>query len=399
MNIVIMNKEFESIALIEKIISLIWNDKFNEAGDFELYLPAGAYDTQLFKIGYYVYTTLSDRLMIIEETVCETGAEDGDFLTIKGHSLESILTRRVVDTETNISGNLQDGIAALLNAHVISPSDPKRKIPNVIFERSNDSRITALTMDAQYSGGENLYDVIQEALATNKIGMKMLRDSENRFVFSLYMGVDRSYAQEEIPWVAFSPEYENIISSDYTESIENYKNQIIVVGSYDEPPEKDEDSEEPPIGGEEPPTEVEPVEEKEPIPIRIEVGDNSGLDRFEFYVDARDITSRIVNEDEDDPTAEEEYLTEEEFRQKLIERGNQTLDEHKMEKDFNAEVDYNQNFKMGVDYFLGDILQVSNSYGMTASLRVNEYIISVSETGEEHYPKFVNPEKEEATTA
>lgn len=398
MNLLVLDKEFISIAYIEKFISFLWNDRFNEAGDFELYLPAGAYDQSYFSIGNYIWTSLSpNRLMIIETVNCETGSEDGDFLTISGRSLESILARRVIDIETDLTGSLQDGIERLLNEHVINPSDPKRQIPNITFKKSDDPRITELTTENVYSGGENLYDVIQEMLSANKIGMKMLRDNENQFIFELYMGVDRSYKQEELPWVVFSHEYENLISSEYNESILDYKNQIIVVGQYDEPPEENEgDDTDIGEGGDVEIKPSTPIVEKEPIPIRIEVGDNSGLDRFEYYVDARDITSQVMP-DEDDPDAEEIYLTEDEFREKLIERGNEELENHKKEIEFDAEVDYTHQFKMGIDYFLGDILQVSNNYGNECSLRVNEYIISIDQSGEQHYPKFVNPEKEDET--
>lgn len=390
MNIFILNERFESILLVEMIQSFIWNDRFNEAGDFELYIPAKAYDMSLFKIGYYVMTILSDRLMIIEKVICETGAEDGDFITVSGRSIESILSRRVIIEQTDISGPLQDGIETLLNQNVIAPEDPKRTIPGFVFRKSSDQRILNITIDVQYEGGENLYDSIRELLSTNKVGMRVVRDSSNTFIFELYLGVDRSHAQKIVPWVVFSPEFENLITSEYTESIMDYKNQIIVVGSYDEKPEEQ-------VPGEDISA---PIEQKEPKEIRVEIGDHSGLDRFEHYEDARDITSRIINEDSSSNPGEEtedEYLTEEEFTNKLIERGNKALDEYKKEITFDAEVDYTQNFIMGRDYFLGDILQVSNSYGMSCSLRVNEYIISISASGEEHYPKFVNPEKEDTT--
>lgn len=380
MNIFVLNKNFESILLVEMIQSLIWNDKFNEAGDFELYISAKAYDMSYFQIGYYVITTLSDRTMVIEKAVCETGDEDGDFITISGRSLESVLSRRVILKQTDITGSLQDGIEKLFNENVVSPEDPKRKISEFIFKKSSDKRITDLTTETVYEGGENLYDCIHDLVTTNKVGMRVIRDVNNKFIFELYMGVDRSYAQSDVPWVVFAPEFENLVTSEYVEDTTNYKNQIIVVGSYDEPPEEGGD-----IGS---------SEIKKPKEIRVEIGNHSGLDRYEHYEDARDITSRIINET-DDPMAEDEYLTEEEFRKLLVERGNKSLEEHKKDITFDAEVDYTQNFIMNRDYFLGDILQVKNGYGMTSSLRVNEYIISIDSSGESHYPKFVNPENEE----
>lgn len=378
MNIFILNKKFESILLVEAYQSLIWNDRYNEAGDFELYLPASVYDRDAFQIGNYVCAALSDRLMIIEEIICETGLEEGDFLTISGRSLESILCRRVIGTQLDLSGNLQDAIEKLLQDHIISPTNEKRKIENFVFVRSTDERITSLTVEDQFEPEDTVYDVIKNITGIKRVGMRMLKNDLNQFTFELYFGTDRSYKQQTTPWVAFSPDLDNLLSSTYKESITSYKNHITVSGTYDiEPPEETETPEE----GSEP----EPEEQDKTKEIAIEIGESSGLDRFEFYVSASDIVSRTYDDD-----GNESYLTEEEFESRLITKGKEYLNNYRKEIDFETEVDPSHTFKINEDYFLGDILQVSNQYGISSSLRVDEYIISVSSSGVEYYPRFVN---------
>lgn len=368
MNLFILNRSFELSLLVEAYQSLIWNDKYNEPGDFELYLPAASYDMSFFEIGNYVWSSLSDRLMIIEELVCQTDQENGDFLTVTGRSLESILERRIILYQLDLNCGLQDAVERILNENVISPSNSKRKINNVIFRRSTDTRIASLTVKTQCEIGDNVYDAIYDLINSKKVGMRMLRNNQNQFVFELYIGTDRSYAQQTNPWIVFSPEFDNLITSKYTESITDYHNQIVVGATYDIKTDTTADTKE----------------------ITVEIGNNSGLDRFEFYVGANDIVSRTY-----DTNGNETVLTENEFRTRLIDKGNQTLEKYKKEVDFDTEVDYAHTFKMNEDYFLGDILQVTDEYGNTGSLRVNEYIISVSDSGIEHYPVFVNPNKED----
>lgn len=377
MNIFILNKNFENILLVESYQSFIWTDRYDEAGDFELYLPASSYDKKYFEVGYYVCSSSSDRLMIINKIVCETGDIDGDFLTISGKSLESILERRVLQEPLDISGGLQDAVEQVLNENVISPSNEKRKIGNVVFVKNFDEKVTSVTVESQFEAGESVYDVISTLMNYKRIGMRMRKNTQNQFLFELYSGVNRSYSQRTNPWVVFSPDFDNLISSTYTESDTNYKNQVTVSGTYDIDTRDAENNEE--VTDEE----IERTKE-----IIVMIGDeNSGLDRFEYYVKASDVVSRLYDEENN-----ETYLSEEEFQTRLLSKGEEELNKYDKESDFDTEVDHNHTFKMNKDYFLGDVLQVSNQYGISRSLRVKEYIISVSASGIEHYPSFSKSE-------
>lgn len=97
----------------------------------------------------------------------------------------------------------------MLNECIISPSIADRKISNFVFVPSTDPKITSLKIDNQYTG-DCLYDVIKGLCEENNIGFKIVLTDENKFAFSLYAGVDRSYEQTENPYVVFSPNFENI---------------------------------------------------------------------------------------------------------------------------------------------------------------------------------------------
>ena len=125
---------------------------------------------------------------------------------VTGRSLESILERRIIWGQRVFNGNLQNGIQTMLNECIISPSIANRKISNFVFVPSTDPKITRLKIDNQYTG-DCLYDVIKGLCEENNIGFKIVLTDENKFAFSLYAGVDRSYEQTENPYVVFSPNF------------------------------------------------------------------------------------------------------------------------------------------------------------------------------------------------
>lgn len=266
MDLYILDQSLDQIAVLDTYKSLIWTDRYYSYGDFEIYIPISRDLLGYLKQDYYIQRKDSDRAMIIEKILINTDVEEGNYLTITGRSLESILLRRIVWRTTTIQGNLQNGIKKLLNENVISPTNGQRKISNFVFEESSDPAITSLTADAQYTG-DVLYDVIAKLCSERGIGFKIVINEQKQFVFSLYAGEDRSYDQTTNTYVVFSPSFENIINSNYMESKSALKNVNLVAG-----------------------------EGEGTNRTQIAVGDVSGLDRRELYTDARDISSSINEE-------------------------------------------------------------------------------------------------------
>lgn len=261
MNLYVLNRDLVTVAVIDTYSSLIWTDRYQEAGDFELCMPMSTSLLEYIKQDYYLWRQNSEHVMIIEKILINSDAEEGSLLTVSGRSLESILDRRIVWGLKTLSGNLQNGVKTLMNECIISPSKPERKIDNFIFEESTDPAITSLTIETQYTG-DNLYDVVTSLCSERGIGFKVTINSRNQFVFKLYAGSDRSYHQFENPYVIFSPKFDNMVSSNYVESRSAWKNVTLVGG------------------------EGEGSERRYTA-----VGNTSGLDRRELFTDARDISS------------------------------------------------------------------------------------------------------------
>lgn len=362
MDINVLDTKFDTQAVVDTYTSFIWTDRYRECGDFELYVPASKEMSNILVKDRYLSIASSDRTMIIEETGIKTNYMNGDWLIVTGRSLESILARRIIMQKTVLTGSFQDGIQKLLNENVISPTDSKRKIGNFTFTASTDPTITALTIDASYFG-DNLYDVIVSQCAEKDVGFKIILTPDNKFNFTLYAGTDYSYDQTSKPWVVFSPDYDNLIGSDYKSS--NVSLRTAVLASY----ERSSD---------------------EAVYTNIVEGEETGLARREGYVSASIESWENPNPeyDEDgneieDPTAEMQYYTDQ-----LKSTAKEALSEAQVTTAFSGEVDNSVQFTYGDDYVLGDIVQVANEYGMQHTSRVSEVMFSSSENGERAIPTF-----------
>lgn len=229
MELLVLNTDFESVAVIDTYESMIWTDRYNSYGDFEIFFAMDTHLLQYLKEDYYLWLKDSEHCMIIEDIKINADTEEGNHLIVTGRSLESILERRIIWGQRVFNGNLQNGVQTMLNECIISPFIADRKIPNFVFVPSTDPKITSLKIDNQYTG-DCLYDVIKGLCEENNIGFKIVLTDENKFAFSLYAGVDRSYEQTENPYVVFSPNFENIINSNYYSSRASFRNVTLVAG-------------------------------------------------------------------------------------------------------------------------------------------------------------------------
>ena len=347
----LLDKEYNLVEMIDIFDSFIWTDRFLGYGDFEIFMPAGlGFQTEIQQ-DYYITTKDSERYMIVEKIELDTEPEIGTHLTVSGRSLEAILVRRIIWGQVLLRGNLQDGIEKLLNENAIKPSDPARIIPKLSFKRSTDERITSLTVEAQFIG-DNLYDAIYILCEYGSLGFRVLPVGNGGFEFELYLGEDRSYAQDSLPSVVFSPAYENLLSSNYIETKMSFRNAALVGG-----------------------------EGEGAAQVRVEalsVSGIQGLDRREIYVDASGLSSKTEDGD----------LSPAVYRQQLSTKGLEELSKTYGIAAFEGEIDATRQFVYGVDFFIGDIVQVVNEYGFDSQSRIVELIVTHDSGGISFIPTF-----------
>lgn len=343
MDAIILNENKEIVKYISSYASFIWTKRYYSAGEFELYLPLNSEFVDVLRKNYYVTREDDDMIGIIEKIEFATDDVKGNYLTVYGRSAESILSRRIIWNQTNLKGKVEECIRKLITENIINPSITDRKIPNFIL---GELKGFTETLDMQVTG-KNLLEVIEEICKTYDYGFKISFNDNKQFVFDLYKGVDRSYNQTDIPFVVFSPEFDNIIDTLYVYNNSAYKNVALVAGEGEGTARKHQT-----------------------------VGKGSGLGRYEMFVDARDVSS---NNGE---------ITDSEYNALLIARGKDSLAENVITEAFSGEVETTLTYVYGRNYFLGDIVSVKTQYGLESAPRIIEIIESQNEQGYKALPTF-----------
>lgn len=337
MDVYVLDKSFTPVAVIDSFNSLIWTKRYYKNGDFELYLPATNSVLNTMKKDYFLSRDDDDSVMIIESILATTDAENGDYITVTGRSLESILARRIILGQTIIEA---DDAVQGLKALVDSQTAGYRGFPNFSVD---DSLQIPADYKAQFTG-QNLLDTVSSICEQYQIGMKMTVSNAN-IVLSFYAGNDTD--------VTFSPEFDNIINSQYLSDSTGLANWAVVAGQ---------------------------GEGKNRIILNVPLDNGlSGFELREIWVDARDISTIDGTQG---GVPQQDYI------EMLYQRGMEKLAEHEVAEAFEAEVNPISTYSYKTDYDLGDKVIVQNEYGITSNPRVVEITESWDDTGYKVVPTF-----------
>ena len=343
----VLNQNMERIGVVDEFKSLIWTPRYYEPGDFELYAPANSESVGLLvRDNYIMKEDDPAHAMIIEDVKVQTDEENGHTITVSGRDLKSILYRRIVWSQTSLAGTVATGLTKLLNENVIQPEDTARAVAGFSL---GDLNAGSDAMSVQYTC-DNLGEVTEAICKAYGLGYDVTVDIDTRAMeFSLYKGEDRSYYQDENPFVVFSPQYENLVSTTYQESTRKFYN-VANVGGEGEGDER----------------------------RFATAGDTSasGLDRYELYVDKRNVSS---NNGE---------IPAEEYEELLASAGEDKLAGCQVTQAFEGSVQSLGNFNIGIDFDLGDIVEVVNEFGIEGRSRITAIIDCLDGTGRHIVPTF-----------
>lgn len=343
MDLYILDKTFKPIALIDNAASVIWADRYYDTGDFEIYIPASIKNLSILQEEYYVKRMDSDMVGIIEKINLKTDVENGDYLIASGRDLKSILERRIIWNQSNLSGKVEMILRQLINENVINPTIAARKIPNVKL-----GSIKGFTETADFQvTGDNLLDKVIELCKAAEIGWKVTLDEEVQLVIEFYQGTNRSYSQSANPYVVFSPTFDNLLTTETQQDITTYKNAALVAGEGEGSARR-----------------------------TVALGTASGMSRRELYVDARDISS---NDGE---------ITSSQYTELLKQRGSEKLAAAVKTLGVSGTAETALTYKLNEDYFLGDTVAVENEYGIKANSKILEVIECEDQNGLSIIPTF-----------
>lgn len=346
MDLYVLDSSLAPIAVIDSYASLIWTKRYYSPGDFELYIPANKNLLSYLQIGNFIKREDDDTAMVIETIQIKTDIENGDYFTISGRSLESIISRRIFIKQTQLNGTIAEVIHTALYENFIIVEPPvisNRQIKRFVIGEMCET-LETITQQVSY---ENIADWLEALCRAYNYGWKVIINNDSKMEFQLYRGNDTE--------AVFSDEFDNLLTTEYVISKENYKTFAAIAGE---------------------------GEGSRRRRRNVDITNDEDIDRYELYVDARDVSSN------DGEIAIQDY------NQLLEERGYEKLKEHVITRAFSGEIDPSGVYKYKDDYNLGDIVTVETNYGIGARPRIVEIIENWDETGYKIVPTFEEMEVE-----
>lgn len=356
MELYILDDLLRRIALIDIYESLIWTERYNTAGDFELVIVSTPDTRRVLVANTLLGINRSDAVMKIETIQNKVDDDGRALLTVKGPSLEDLLNDRGARQSLD---NL-----TTTEKWVIGPSDPAA-IARWIFKRvCIDGAVSLSDIVPYYTAGSlypassipeptdqitvslgigTVYEALVSICQAYNLGFRLYKGMDTtKIYFNVYTGNDRTSGQSTFAPVVFSPSMDNLTSVTELTTISESKNVAYVYG-------------------------------KNGTRIVYALGSDantSGFARRVLMVDASDI---------DLPAGAA-------LNAALDQRGVQELSKNKLTSAFDGEISQYSPYKYKRDYDLGDLVEMRNSDGVTNQMRVTEQIFVDDNQGERAYP-------------
>lgn len=424
----VLNKDLETVGIVDTYTSLIWVNRYNEVGDCEVYVEATPEILALLQEDYYLMRENDDMICQIKRIELDTNAETGNYLIVSGYDVKRFLDQRIIWGTMTCNGNVEAFIREMVEQSLGDPDIADRQLQteggNRLLYNGTAAGFTEVT--SEQMSYRNVGEKVREFCEQYKWGYKVTREN-GAFYFHLYKGTDRTAT------VIFSDDFENLDTTTYTKDCTNLGNVALVAG------------------------EGEGAERARSVS-----GEASGLDRYEIYVDAKDISKtitwgelvelypptsaggqghiegiaetgytyemgyvdiqivdaaqlaqlqtdyptgqivtidgndyyRITNvviadletdaPDDGDPVVLRDLI----YTVYLLTKGYEDLAEYGTVVTFNGTVEPDITFAYKRDYFLGDLVKVRNSFGIEASARIVEVTEVHDNNGYTIEPKF-----------
>lgn len=388
---------------IEGWKTLIWTDRYAEAGEFQLKTPNIAETLTAIPDGSLVCEKDSPEVMYVETHSISTSDDGEEELTVKGRTFETNLERRIMRGEYRVpwsmgelaSFTIQDAIAVIIWNAVVNPTTADvTGSPNTrtTFENytnvdvSRDIRIQnvatgqvddLITTQEWWLDQSEVYAKVLSLLVLGNLGIRTVRpishnadilsvaysggvtpvpiatwtptDPVTSLRYEIYNGQRRTVtpaAVDPLMPVIFADSAGHLQTPSYLWSLRGMKNYAWVDSNWESGVTWDGES----AGASEPTNE----------------------DRYETYVDVGQIDVEITD------TAG--YLKQ---------KGQEELKKLNRQILLDAAVSPKLPYKYNEDYFLGDVITAIGKYGVAQDMRVVEYVRTHDENGERGYPTLI----------
>lgn len=364
MDIFTLNDSFEPVSLVDPFISAIWTERYTKSGDVELLVPATNTNAQTLVEGSFLGCADSKEVMLIESALIENNT-----LKLTGRTLDVILEERIFRNSdhnsddyniftfnTHTAGRTMQDVVDACAIHPFSDNgiDSDRQVITGLVLGTYDDSGAVIVYRADRDTGYNHLTTLAEMY---QIGFSLYLDSINLdthvFVlkFKTYKGLDRTSDQSVNAVVKFSPSNDSLVGLNKLHSISGYKT-IVYAFAPDLPD-----------GG-----------AVAPGVAYVTGGDTAiDFDRREMQI----LVSEATYETFGSEATIIDYLTQ---------KAKDALANNNYTKVIDGEIVPQSQYTFGVDYQLGDIIELDDDEGNSQKARIVEYIRAQDEQGERSYP-------------
>lgn len=225
MELTIVESDLRTTTLIEQYESLVWTERYNSFGDFEVTTK----DVNLLSLSLrtmkFVFSSESKHIMMIE-TIDQTEQSDNGepLVKITGRSVEAFLEKRTCtafDQDSLIYGNmsLSQVAAYVVDRYCVDPATAGAN--NVI--PSLRTTYTPGNAEPIAVKRDTIYNVVKAVADSANMGFRIFleeADGVRWLEFSTYVGTDRTALNEQ--YREYSEDQENFINSGYLASSKNW---------------------------------------------------------------------------------------------------------------------------------------------------------------------------------
>lgn len=356
MEVYILDSLLRRIEVVDDFESLIWTERFADIGDFEIDIKSTPATRGLFTTGTRLAINNSYRVMTVDNTEDSTDEDGKATLKVKGQSLEAILDDRVAkntlsDTTTEpkwVITATPGNVARTMFDHICRDGelDPADVIPFLMPGTflPEDTIPESTTEILWEQDPDSLYNAIKKLVDLYELGFRLVRNFDtSQLYFDIYAGIDRTTRQTILPPVVFSPDLDNLQNTTEFKTTQQAKNVAYVFSEAG--------------------FEVVYGENVDP--------DVEGFERHILVVNA-DVT--VDNPD---------------ISGALIQAGQEALIQNRAQSYFDGELNQNGQYVYGIDYNVGDLVEMRNVDGIITYKRVTEQIFVCDAQGERSYPTLV----------
>ena len=343
----IYNRFLDLKSEIDAYQSLQYGRSYHSVADFELHVNRYMHEAQKINKGDIIALDKQANkagIILTKEIVLDEKGRESENFKLTGYTLDGLMSRRITVPPSHTgydrkSGNAETIMKHYVYNHFINPANRARIMPHLEIA-PNYNRGDYIEWESRL---KNVAEELENISIKSGLGWGIFANFKTKkLIFDVIEAKDLT---QDNPFgnnpVFFSPEFETIKSQSFIDS----DNDLKTVGY---------------VGGQ-----GEGVERK-----IVTIGNKTGWDRIEIFIDARDIGT----EDEES----EEELTDEEIEQRLIERGQSKMSEMENIRSLEAEIltpvkDITP-FQYEKDFDLGDIVQVVNkSWGLEMTAPITEF--------------------------